>query len=77
MGKETNKPQTLTINDREYSVDDLTPEQIELSNHVLSLDNKIRNAQFSLAQLQGGRSYFMGMLDASLEAVDESEEVIE
>ena len=49
---------------------DLTQEQIMLVNHVADLDNKLRNAQFNVEQLQGGHSHFMGLLDESLKNGD-------
>ena len=35
------KEQTITIDDKEYKVDDLTQEQVALVNHVADLDRKI------------------------------------
>jgi len=67
MGKETNKTQTIDINGVTHNLDDLSPEQVELVKHVLSLDNKIQNAQFTMTELQGGRAFFMGQLEASLD----------
>ena len=66
------KEQTVTIDDREYNVDDLTQEQITMVNHVADLDRKLSSAQFNLFQLQGGRAYFMNMLTESLK-VEEAE----
>jgi len=69
--------ETLVIDDREYNVNELTQEQITMVNHVADLDRKLSSAQFNLFQLQGGRAYFMNMLNKSLEVVDESDEVVE
>jgi hypothetical protein len=73
MAKKTKKeqPQKLTINDTEYSVDDLTPEQINFVNHVADLDRKIASSQFNLDQLNVGRNAFMTMLTNSLEVEEE------
>ena len=60
------KEQTITIDDKEYKVDDLTQEQVAMVNHVADLDRKISSAQFNLNQLQGGREYFMSRLTESL-----------
>lgn len=68
MGKDKKTPQTVTINDTEYKVDDLTQEQVAMVNHVADLDRKISSAQFNIDQIQGGRSYFMNMLTESLKA---------
>ena len=74
MGKDKNTPQTVTINDKEYNVDDLTQEQVGLVNHVADLDRKLSSAQFNLDQLNVGRGAFMNMLTESLK-VEEAEEV--
>ena len=69
------KEQTVTIDDKEYSVDDLTQEQIAMVNHVSDLDRKLSSAQFNLDQLNVGRGAFMNMLTESLKA--EEVEVVE
>ena len=68
----TQKEQTITINDVEYNVEDLTEEQIALVNHVSDLDRKLSSARFNLDQLQGGRMFFMSQLETAL--VEEVEE---
>jgi len=75
MGKDKKTPQTVTIDDKEYSVDDLTQEQISMVNHVADLDRKLSSAQFNLDQLNVGRGAFMNMLTESLKA--EEAEVVE
>ena len=69
--------QTITINDKEYTADQLTDKQKVLVNHVADLDRKIGSAQFNLDQLQVGRDAFMKMLtdDLATEEVVEAEEV--
>jgi hypothetical protein len=59
-------PQTITINDIEYSEDQLTDEQKMLINHIADLDRKIGSTRFNLDQLQVGRDAFVNMLTASL-----------
>lgn len=58
--------QTITINDVDYTEDQLTDEQKVLINHVADLDRKIGSTRFNLEQLQVGRDAFMNMLTASL-----------
>jgi hypothetical protein len=58
--------QTITINDKDYTEDQLTNEQKILINHIADLDRKIGSAQFNLDQLQVGRDAFVNMLTASL-----------
>ena len=65
--------QTITINDKEYTADQLTDKQKVLVNHVADLDRKIGSAQFNLDQLQVGRDAFMKMLTDDL-ATEESAE---
>ena len=66
------KEQTITIDDTEHKVDDLTQEQITMVNHVHDLDRKLSSAQFNITQLQFGRDAFMSALTQSLK-VEEAE----
>lgn len=63
--------QTITINDREYTEDQLSDEQKVIINHIADLDRKIGSARFNLDQLQVGRDAFMAMLNKSLEETKE------
>lgn len=63
--------QSITINGIEYTEDMLTDTQKVLVNHCLNLDAKIQNQVFQLEQLQGGRAFFMGQLEASLKETNE------
>ena len=58
--------QTVTINDVEYKVSDLSEEQVAMVNHVADLDRKISSSKFNLDQLNVGRSAFMNLLTESL-----------
>jgi hypothetical protein len=66
MTEETNK--VITINDVDYTEDQLTDQQKVIINHISDLDRKIRNTQFSLDQLNVGREAFVKMLTDSLES---------
>ena len=66
MSKTQKETQTITINEKEYNVDDLTQEQINLTNHVMDLERKLNSAKFNIDQLAGGKAFFMGQLEASL-----------
>ena len=59
-------PQTITIDGREYTEDQLTDEQKVLINHVADLDRKLGSTRFNLDQLQVGRDAFMSLLTTSL-----------
>jgi hypothetical protein len=60
------QPNVITINDKDYTEDQLSDQQKVIINHVTDLDRKIRSAQFNLDQLTVGRDAFMQMLSASL-----------
>ena len=62
--------QTITIDEVEYSEDQLTDQQKVMINHIGDLDRKIRSSQFNLDQLNVGRNAFMGMLKSSLETAE-------
>ena len=66
------KPFVITINDKDYSLEDLSNEQKTLIAHIQDLDRKIRSAQFNLDQLNVGRDAFANALNNSL-AEGESE----
>ena len=63
----------ITINDKDYTEDQLTDQQKVMINHIGDLDRKIRSAQFNLDQLQVGREAFMKMLNDTLETPEETE----
>ena len=68
------KTNTIKINDVDYTEDQLTDQQKVMINHVADLDRKIKSTQFNLDQLSVGRSAFMNLITASLEAP--AEEVV-
>jgi len=72
MTEENNK--VITINDVDYTEDQLTDQQKVIINHIGDLDRKIRNTQFSLDQLTVGKEAFVKMLTDSLESTEETEE---
>ncbi len=72
----TEEKKVITIDDIEYTEDQLSDEAKVCINHIGSLDQKIGSAQFNLTQLQVGRQAFMDMLKSSLEAKPEEAEVV-
>jgi len=64
--KETINKQTITIDDKEYNVDDLEKDQIAFLNHITDLDRKMAQMRFNLDQLQAGRDTFARLLNESL-----------
>ena len=73
MAKNENK--TITVNDVEYNIEDLTEQQMTMVNHVADLDKKLGNLLFNMDQLKVGREAFVNMLAKSLE--EPTEEVTE
>ena len=65
------KTNTITINDVEYTEDQLTDAQKVMVSHAADLGRKIRSTQFNMDQLNVGKQAFMQMLAASLEAPTE------
>jgi len=57
----------ITIDDVEYTEDQLSDEAKACINHIGSLDQKIASAQFNLVQLQVGREAFLDKLKEALE----------
>jgi len=72
MAKKEKTP--ITVNEKEYFVEDMTDQQVTMLNHVQDLDRKLANAQFNLDQLNVGREAFVNMLAAALEAPAEEAE---
>ena len=72
MGKNEKTP--ITINEKEYFVEDLTDEQKVLFNHIADLDRKLSASAFNMDQLKVGRDAFANMLATSVEAVEDAEE---
>jgi len=62
------KTNTITINDKSYTEDQLTDQQKVMINHVGDLDRKIKSAQFNLDQLTVGKTAFVNMLTMSINA---------
>lgn len=68
------KPNVITVNDKEYVLDDMTDRQKSLLAHIQDLDRKIGNTQFNMDQLMVGREAFAKQLAIDLEtpATDEA-----
>jgi len=65
MAKTENK--TITVNDVEHNIEDLTEQQIAMVNHISDLDKKLGNLRFNMDQLNVGRDAFFNILSKSLE----------
>ncbi len=69
MGKNEQTP--ITVNDKEYILEDMTDQQRAMVNHINDLDRKLASARFNVDQLAVGRDAFVSMLSQSLESEDE------
>jgi hypothetical protein len=67
------KTNTITINDKSYTEDQLNDTQKVMVNHIADLDRKIGSANFNIEQLKMGRMAFMNTLTASLASESEEE----
>ena len=64
MGKQKKTP--ITINDKEYFVEDMTDQQQTMVNHIADLERKLNTAQFNMDPLRVGRDAFVNLLTAQL-----------
>lgn len=60
------KKAVITIDDVDYTEDQLTDQQKVMINHINSLQQKIGSSQFNLDQLSVGKDAFVNMLKSSL-----------
>jgi len=74
MGKDKKTP--ITINDKEYILEDMTDEQKILVNHSVDLSRKIDSMKFNLDQLTVGKETFVKMLEESLNKVEDYDKEI-
>jgi len=70
----TEDKKVITINEKDYTEDQLTDQQKTIINHINSLQQKIGSAEFNLDQLKVGKDAFMLMLNNSLEEKETKEE---
>jgi len=64
MGKNEQTP--ITVNEKEYILQDMTEQQQAMVNHINDLDRKLSSAKFNVDQLSVGRDAFVNMLASSL-----------
>jgi predicted YcjX-like family ATPase len=69
MGEKKTTP--ITIDDVQYVLEDMKPEQQQMVNHIADLDRKVASTQFNLDQLNVGKQAFIDMLKRSLTEVVE------
>ena len=68
MPKKQKEKAAITVNDKEFFIEDMTDEQKAMINHIQDLDRKIGTSQFNLDQLNFGKNAFVNALSQSLES---------
>mgnify|MGYP003124046221 CR=1 FL=1 len=71
MGKNEQTP--ITVNDKEYVLEDMTEQQKAMVNHINDLDRKMASMRFNLDQLAFGREAFVNALAQSLDSEEDSD----
>ena len=75
MAKDKKEKPVLSLDNKEYVIEDMTDEQKAMVNHINDLQNKQNTNAFMADQLQVGKEAFINMLKSSLSAGDENIEV--
>ena len=73
--KEKEKPAVLTLDEKEYVIEEMTDDEKMLLNHINDMQSKINTNQFMRDQLEVGKEAFINKLRESLEAEPVEEEV--
>ena len=66
--KEKEKPAVLTLDEKEYVIDEMTDDEKMLLNHINDMQSMINTNQFMRDQLEVGKEAFINKLRESLEA---------
>jgi len=66
MSKKQKEKTPVTINEKEFFIEDMTGEQTTMLNHIQDLSRKITASQFNLEQLNFGKNAFVNSLSHSL-----------
>ena len=76
MAKKEKKEQpVLSLDGKEYVIEDMTDEEKQMINHINDMQNKINTNAFIREQLEVGKEAFIVRLRESLTAEEEPEEV--
>lgn len=65
---------TINIDGKEYTEDQLTDQQKIIINHINDLERKMSSVRFNLDQMAVGRDAFVEMLKQSLQETEETAE---
>jgi hemoglobin-like flavoprotein len=69
MSKQNKQTQTITLDNVEYKIEDMTDEQKAMLNHINDLGNKLNSMNFNRDQIQFGHDSFVKALKESLDTV--------
>ena len=67
------KTTPITIDEKQYILEDMSETQQLILSHVSDLERKIKSTQFNLEQLQVGREAFLIHLRNDLKTADAAE----
>jgi hypothetical protein len=73
--KTEDKKVIITIDNVDYTEEQLTDQQKVMISHINSLQQKIGSAEFNLDQLAVGKQAFIDMLTKSLKEPEDAQEV--
>ena len=66
MSKKQKEKTPITINNKEFFIEDMTEGQQAMINHIQDLTRKIQSSQFNLEQMNFGKQAFINDLSNSL-----------
>ena len=70
------KTTPIVVDDKEYTLEDMTSLQREAVDHIADLDRKIASGYKNIRQMQGGKTYWISRLKDLLEnPPEEAQEV--
>ena len=73
--KEKKEKPVLSLDGKEYVIEDMTVEEKQMINHINDMQNKINTNAFIREQLEVGKEAFIVRLRESLTAEEQPEEV--
>ena len=75
MAKKEKKPVILTLDDNEYTEDDLkgNDKAVVAYNHIMNLQRKVEQSFFNHQEMEGGKVYWEQQLRESLKEEEEAE----
>ena len=75
--KQKEEKPVLSLDGKEYVIEDMTDEEKQMINHINDMQNKINTNAFMREQLEVGKEAFIVRLRESLNAEEAEEEPVE